>query len=35
MGYGWSHQDGVGGHYRVLNLEMPQGIKFDRKIMEL
>ena len=25
----------LGGNYRVLNLEMPQGIKSDRTIMEL
>ena len=25
----------VGGNYKVLNLEMPHGIKSDRTIMEL
>ena len=35
MGWGGSYQCGVGGTYRVLNLEMPQSIKSHRKIMEL
>ena len=42
MGWGGSYRGGVGhvgmgwsGNYRVLNLEMPQGIKSDRTIMEL
>ena len=42
QGWGGSCRDEVGwvisvwgGNYRVLNLEMPQGIKSDRIIMKL
>ena len=37
QGWGGSCRDwvGWGGNYRVLNLEMPHGIKSDRTIMEL